>query len=106
MVRRVRNGRVEAFEWTPADFGLKPTRAADLQADGPAGSADILRRVLAGQAGPARGIVCANAAAALLVTGHADNLMAGVHLAERAIDTGAARRILDGLCRSPDGPTS
>src|SRR5262245_17134576 len=93
MVRRVRDGRVEALEWTPADFGLEPAGRDDIQADGPAESAEIIRRVLAGQDGPARRIVLANSAAALFVTGRADGLRAGVAEAARAIDSGAAGRV-------------
>src|SRR3954463_10280401 len=69
MVRRVRDGRVEVLEWTPAAFGLDPVSAASLTADGPAASAAVIRGVLAGEDGPARRVVLANAAAALLVAG-------------------------------------
>lgn len=101
MVRRVRDGRVEAFEWTPADFGLGPTRIDDLKADGPASSAARIRSVLAGDDGPARRIVLANSAAALLVAGRAASLTAGVALAASAIDSGKARELLEGLARPP-----
>ena len=100
MVRRVRDGRVEAFEWTPADFGLDPAPADTLKADGPAASAAVIRGVLAGEDGPARRIVLANAAAALLVAGRAGSLPEGVARAEGAIDSGAARQLLAGLALS------
>jgi anthranilate phosphoribosyltransferase len=100
MVRRVRHGRVEAFEWTPADFGLDPAPADTLKADGPAASAAVIRGVLAGEDGPARRIVLANAAAALLVAGRAGSLPEGVARAEGAIDSGAARQLLAGLALS------
>jgi anthranilate phosphoribosyltransferase len=100
-VRRVRDGRVEAFEWTPADFGLEPAAVGDLKADGPEASAAMIRGVLAGAGGPARRIVLANAAAALMVGGRVSLLPDGVALAARTIDSGAGRRVLEGLARPP-----
>jgi anthranilate phosphoribosyltransferase len=97
LVRRVRNGTVEELEWTPADFGLEPVAVSDLVVDGPTGSAATVRTVLAGDDVPARRIVLANAAAALLAAGHAANLPDGVAAAARAIDSGSARRLLDRL---------
>jgi anthranilate phosphoribosyltransferase len=99
LVRRVRGDRIESFEWTPADFGLAPVATQDLQADGPDASAAMIRNVLAGSDGPARRVVLANSAAALVVAGRADSLPIGVALAARAIDSGAARRVLEGLTR-------
>jgi anthranilate phosphoribosyltransferase len=99
LVRRVRDGRVESFEWAPADFGLEPVTADSIRADDPEASGAMIRDVLAGAAGPARRIVLANAAAALLVTGRVKSLPDGVHVAARAIDSGAAGRLVDALAR-------
>lgn len=101
LVRRVRHGRIESSEWTPADFGLAEVAADALCADGPEASAATIRGVLDGTDGPARRVVLANAAAALLVSGRAESLTAGVALAARAIDSGSARRILEALARPP-----
>jgi anthranilate phosphoribosyltransferase len=102
MVLRVRNGRVEEFEWTPVEFGLEPASAEEIRADGPRASAEIIRRVVAGHDGPARRIVLANAAAALLVAGRVSSLPDGVAEAARAIDSGAASRVLDHLTQPAD----
>jgi anthranilate phosphoribosyltransferase len=102
LVRRVRGGVVEKLEWTPADFGLEPVELTDLKADGPAASAEVVRRVLAGEDGPGRRIVLANAAAALDAAGRAGTLREGVAVAARAIDSGAAGRLLDALARPAD----
>ena len=96
-VRRVRNGVIEALEWTPADFGLDPVRLTELAADGPAHSASIIRSVLAGTAGAARRIVLANAAAGLLAAGRVGSLLDGVAVATASIDTGAAGQVLGRL---------
>jgi anthranilate phosphoribosyltransferase len=73
-----------------------------IRADDPETSAAMIRDVVAGTDGPARRIVLANAAAALLVTGRVQSLPAGVAVAAAAIDSGAARRLLDALA----GPTA
>ncbi len=56
--------------------------------------ARILRDVLGGQAGAPRDAVLANAAAALVCTGAAKDLKAGVKLAAESIDRGAAKEKL------------
>ena len=100
-VRRVRDGRVESLQWAPGDFGLEPVAVGDLKADSPEASAAIIRGVLAGGDGPTRRIVLANAAAALLVCGRVSKLTDGVALAAQAVDSGGARRVLEGLARPP-----
>jgi anthranilate phosphoribosyltransferase len=97
MVRKVTPRGVERLEWTPEDFDLEPVPLADLRADGPQESAAIIRRVLAGEPGPARRIVLANAAAGLLAAGRVLNLREGVEVAARAIDSGAAGLVLQRL---------
>jgi len=53
-------------------------------------NADIIRRVLGGEAGPRRDIVLMNAAAALVAGGKARDFKEGVALAAQSIDSGAA----------------
>jgi anthranilate phosphoribosyltransferase len=101
LVRRVRDGVIESLEWTPNDFGLEPVEPGSLAADGPAASADIVRQVLNGADGPARRVILANAATALLAAERVRSLPEGVAAAAPAIDSGTARRILDGLSRPP-----
>lgn len=95
--RRVRGGEITAGTWTAADFGLAACDASAWQATGAAESAAIIRRVLAGEPGLCRDVVVANAAAALLAAEAAGDLAEGVRLAQRAIDEGAARRVLERL---------
>jgi anthranilate phosphoribosyltransferase len=97
LVREVCGKEVRGLEWTPADFGLAPCLPEDLKAHSPAESATRIRAVLAGEVGPARDIVTANAAAALLAVGRVSDLRAGVALASDAIVSGRAARVLAGL---------
>jgi anthranilate phosphoribosyltransferase len=64
-----------------------------------------MRELLAGAGGPLRDVVLLNSAAALVVAGHAPNLYEGAELAARAIDSGAARRVLDNLVARTSAPT-
>ncbi len=56
-----------------------------------------LGRVLDGERGPRRESSCSNAAAGLVVGGMAEDLPAGVAMAEECIDSGAAADALEGL---------
>jgi anthranilate phosphoribosyltransferase len=100
MVRVVEGDEFSVTEWQPSDFGLDPVALADIQADGPAASATLVRAVLLNQDGPAKRIVLANAAAALWVAGAAESLRAGVELADESIRSGKAARVLEQLVKS------
>jgi len=65
--------------------------------DSPQMSAEMIRYVLSGATGPARDIVCINAAAALVVADIVRELGPGLELAQRAIDNGDALRALETL---------
>ncbi len=91
------------FSWTPADFGLGSIDLKSIQVNGPDQSAATIRGVLAGQPGPARDIVLANAAAALWTAGVASSPAAGVLLAAEAIDTAAASGLLARLAARSHG---
>jgi anthranilate phosphoribosyltransferase len=94
LVREVRGHAVSAWEWTPADFGLGPCPVSELRADGPQASAAVVRALLEGHDGPARRVVLANAAAALLAAEHVGTLAEGVALADESLAAGRARAAL------------
>ncbi|HZT78775.1 MAG TPA: anthranilate phosphoribosyltransferase, partial [Gemmataceae bacterium] len=102
-VREVRGGAVTAREWRPADFGLAPCSPEELRVAGPEESAAVVRRVLAGEDGPALRVVLANAAAALLAAGRAASPAEGVAAARAAVRAGRARDVLARLvaCVAP-----
>jgi anthranilate phosphoribosyltransferase len=88
---------VNGGDGLPSDFGLEPSSPDDLKGGDPETNAAIIRSVLDGEIGPARDVVLANAAAALIVGQHASELKAAVATAAESIDSGAARRKLDEL---------
>src|SRR5919202_306974 len=60
-------------------------------------SAEGVRRIFAGEPGPARELAVLNAGAAVYVSGRVDSLQDGVRAAEAAIDSGAAAAALQRL---------
>jgi anthranilate phosphoribosyltransferase len=85
------------FRWRPEQFGIQPAGLEPLRVDGPEASAAMIRALLEGQPGPARDIVVINAAAALWTIGRHDSLENCAAFAAEAIDSGAARRLLESL---------
>ncbi len=81
--------------WEPTDFGLPAVANSLLAVTGPKDSASKIREMLAGQRGPLRDVVLANAAAALKLVEKVENLLEGVARAAEAIDRGDAARLLD-----------
>ncbi len=92
-----RDGHVTLFRITPEAVGLPRAALADITGGEPAYNAKALAELLDGAKGPYRDIVLLNAAAAFLVADKAETLTDGIALAAQSIDSGAARRALDGL---------
>jgi anthranilate phosphoribosyltransferase len=93
-VVEVHGGNTERFTVTPEQVGLKRGALHELLVDSPAASAAMVRAILEGEQGTPRAHALMNAGAALVVAGLADDLSAGVKLAARAIDEGAALETL------------
>ena len=98
-VWELKGGEVQAFEVSPKSFGLEVMSGAGITVDSVEQSAKTILKVLDGEDGPARNVVLANAAAALLVAGKADSLKEGVERAARSIDSGAAKAKLDAFAQ-------
>jgi anthranilate phosphoribosyltransferase len=86
---------VSVFEVAPEDAGVARADTATLEGGDAEASARIVREVLGGACGPQRDVVLLNAAAALVVAGHAADLREGAAQAAEAIDAGLAVRLLD-----------
>lgn len=104
LVATVSSGRVSVQRFDPADLGLPRATPADLTARDIDHAADIIRRILAGEPGPARDIVVLNAGAALSVAGAAPDIAAGMAQAAAAIDSGRAATTLAALARLSHAP--
>ncbi len=97
-VIEVTPNRTSQQTWSAADFGLLPVGAEALAAADPSESAEIIRRILAGEPGPCRDTVLAGTAAALHLVDAVQSLREGVGKAAQAIDSGAAADKLKALC--------
>jgi anthranilate phosphoribosyltransferase len=89
------DGAVKTFYLHPADYGLSKGAPEDLKGGSAAANAAIIRRVLAGEPGPARDVVVLNAGAALFMAGAASSVREGMRLAGEAIDRGRAAQALE-----------
>ena len=89
-VAEVKGAEVERYCILPEDLGLPRHAETEIAGGDATRNAVILRDVLSGQKGGPRDAVLANAAAALVCAGAAADLKAGVFLAARSIDQGAA----------------
>lgn len=93
----LRAGEIRETRIDAEALGLPRSTPADITIDGPEASADVVRRVFAGEPGPAADTVRLNAAAALLIADLVDDLREGLDVAAAAIADGRARATLDKL---------
>jgi len=95
----VHDGEIRETTVDPVELGIPRARVEDLRGGEPAYNADVVRRLLAGEAGPVRDAVVLNAGAALAVHESpsapvTEALEAGIKRAAEAIDGGAAAATL------------
>jgi anthranilate phosphoribosyltransferase len=102
-VFRVEGQTIEVLDWSAADLGLPECRVADLKVESPADSAAVIRSVLAGHKTPARDVVLANTAAALIAAGRTNHLRLATKIGSEAIDSGAASDVLRRLAEFTKG---
>jgi anthranilate phosphoribosyltransferase len=97
-VIEVRDGATDEWFVAPAELGLIEAPLELIAGGEPAENAAVVRAVFDGsEQGPPRDVVLANAGAAILAAGGADDLPSGVERAREAIDGGGADRVLSGL---------
>jgi anthranilate phosphoribosyltransferase len=94
-VVELKGGTIETYEVAPEQVGLEPATNAAVGAGTPDENARVLRRVLDGEPGTERSMAVLNAGAAIYVGGAAASLEEGVRTAERAVDDGSARNMLE-----------
>jgi anthranilate phosphoribosyltransferase len=102
-VVELRDGEMREYPVDPKELGITSAPTESLVGGDPETNAELARRVLAGDAGPHRDIVCLNAGAGLVVAGMADDLGQGLEAARAAIDGGGAAAALDRLVAVSNG---
>ncbi len=85
---------VRRLTWTADSFGLPECDVTSLKVSSPAESAARIRGILAGETGPSRDIVIANAAAALVASATAKSPLEAAKAAAAAIDNHSAEQLL------------
>ena len=98
-ISELRDGMIRTYDISPEQFFGQLAPPESLIGGDPTANAAITRNILNGEKGPCRDVVLINAAAALVVTGKAEQLNEGIKLAAQAIDSGAATAKLDNLIR-------
>ncbi|MER6009244.1 anthranilate phosphoribosyltransferase [Streptomyces bluensis] len=96
----VRDGTVTEETFDPRDVGIELVPVEALRGGDASHNADVARRLLNGETGPVRDAVLLNSAAALVALKPGDGALAtqiraAMDEAAEAIDSGAARRVLE-----------
>lgn len=90
LAAEVVEGSVRSFEIDPRSLGLALADGSALVGGAPADNAAALRRLFAGEPGPLADVVALNAAAALWMSGEADDLASGLERTRAALREGRA----------------
>lgn len=102
-VAALENGNIRTFEVSPEDVGFTRVQGDALKGGDAHANAIALQGVLDGQPGAYRNVALLNAAAALVVAGHAADLKEGVAMGTRSLDSGAAAKKLEHLIAVSNG---
>ena len=92
-----RRGTVDTYTIHPSQFGLPAASQADLAGGDAKENVQITRRILQGENGPKRAVTLLNAGAGLYAADAVDSFEAGIAMATKALDSGAALAKLDAL---------
>lgn len=98
-VAEISDGNVREFEISPNDFGLETSGLENLQKFTAKESAKLVREILNNETenDTARNLVLINAAAAIFVSGKAENIKGAFDLAKESLESGNALLKLEGL---------
>lgn len=96
-VAELKSGEITEYTVQPEDFGITRHELAALKVADAEQSYALINDLLSGEASPAADIVALNSGAALYVAGIADNLAAGVAIAQDILSSGLAKQKLSDL---------
>ena len=89
-VAELKNNQISSYSVSPEQFGMQRANLETLAVKDAQASLEIIRQVLNNQPGPARDIVTLNAGAAIYAADLADNLEAGILIAQQVLADGSA----------------
>ncbi len=93
------DGELKEYEISPEDAGLPVHPFDDVLGGTPKENAVAFRNLLDGEKSAYRDAVLLNSAAALVISGMAQDLKAGVEMASDSIDSGAAKKKISALAK-------
>jgi anthranilate phosphoribosyltransferase len=97
-ITELKQGRIVSRELNPEDLGIRLADVEELKVTDAKASARVLRDILSGkQTGPRRDIVILNAAAAVIVSGLADDFESAISKANVSVSDGRALACLEKL---------
>ncbi len=97
-IAELKNGQITNKELDPEDLGITPANIEQLSVTDAKTSAKVLKDILSGkESGPRKDIVILNAAAAIIVSGLADDFESAIKLAEASVNNGKALGCLEKL---------
>lgn len=96
-VSEVSAGTVYHYEIDPLKWEMQRSSLEELKGGSPAQNAAIILRVLSGEIGSRRDTVILNASLALIAAGQAGNMLKGIKMAGKSIDSGEALKKLKQL---------
>jgi anthranilate phosphoribosyltransferase len=99
-VVEVLDGELRHYRVTPEEVSLQRAAPEAVPGGDPQQNAETVRRIFAGERGPARDLAVLNAGAAIYAGGGASSLQEGVASAQQAIDTGQAAQALQRFVQS------
>lgn len=102
-VHRYHDGETTVSRFDPKDFGIATSTMEDLVGGDAEENAALLIGVLDGEKGPRRDIAVVNAAMGIAATGRTATVGEAIPIAAEAIDSGAARNVLDEVVRISQG---
>lgn len=96
-ITEIKNGKFETYEVVPSDFDLDKASYNDIKEGSTIDeNAAIFRSIISGvEKGPKRDIVLVNSGSVIYISGLARSIKEGITLAAKAIDSGAANKLLN-----------
>jgi anthranilate phosphoribosyltransferase len=98
-VFEIENGQEKEFIIDPKEYGFKAVSKEAITGGSAEENAEFLKEILDGRKGPKRDIVILNSAVALYAAGKVADIQEGITLAEKAIVSGAAKKVLENLIK-------
>jgi anthranilate phosphoribosyltransferase len=104
-VAEVKGGNLKFSTLHPEEVGVTAAPIQSLAGGDAQTNAAILRAVFAGERGPRRDVVVLNAAAVLVTANLAQDIPAGMRLAQDTIDSSKVTQLVRSLGAAPDSPS-